>query len=369
MKPVRLLTLGLALALLLPPRPGKGAEPMTSAGSAALFEVDSGRFLYGDNEHQRAYMASTTKVMTGLLAVELGNLDEPVPVPDAAVGVEGSSAYLARGETLTLRDLLYALMLVSGNDAAVTIAVYLAGSCEAFAELMNRRAAELGCVNTHFVNPNGLPDENHYTTASDLGRIAAAAMRNPDFRAVAGTTYHETESGDRPRTFKNKNKLLWQYPGGNGVKTGFTKAAGRCLVFSAERDGMTIVGVALNAPDMWADAYALLDYGFALVERKRLVSGDTALGTVQVAGSEKKSLAVYAKDDILYPVRRDGSDQLRFELDLTKSLSAPVAPGTAAGSLTLTVNGEQARTVPLEVREAAPEKRSLFRWLQELLPG
>lgn len=338
---------------------GRGEACAVSAECAALLEMQSGRVIYFKNAHSKAYMASTTKIMTALLAAEYGGLDALVPVPDAAVGVEGSSIYLARGECLSLSDLLYGLMLVSGNDAAVTIATHIGGNTKEFAALMNARAQALGCEGTHFSNPNGLPDENHYTTALDLAKIAAAAMQNETFRTVVATTYHQTTTGDRMRTFKNKNKLLWQYAGGNGVKTGFTKAAGRCLVFSAERGGMTLVGVALNAPQMWDDAAALLDYGFATVEQKKLVDAERPLAQVAVEGGAQDRLSVYPSCDVFYPMARDGSDTVAWELSCTDALNAPVAARQEAGALTLRINGVEAGGVPLVVKESVPRARLL----------
>lgn len=350
-----------ACLLLLPaatPAAADQAEaPEISARGAALYEVSTGRLLYEHNGDDRLPMASTTKVMTALLALESGDLSAQVCVPDEAVGMEGSSIYLARDETMQLRDLLYGLMLSSGNDAAVSIAAHLGGTQEAFAERMNERAAEMGCTNTHFVNPNGLPNDAHYTTAADLGLIAAHAMRNGAFREIVSTSYYRAESGDIARTFKNKNKLLWQYEGGNGVKTGFTKAAGRCLVFSAEREGMTLVGALLNAPDMWNDAAKLLDFGFASIENVRLADAERPLGYVQVTGAVQKELAVYPKYDILYPLARDGSDTLAWKLELANTLAAPVQAGCAAGTLTLFVNGDAALETPMIVTESVPAAR------------
>lgn len=336
--------------------------PKVSAEGAALFESGSMRFVAGVNEHAALPMASTTKVMTALLAIECGDLDALVKVPDCAVGVEGSSIYLNRGEQLTLRDLLHGLMLTSGNEAAVTIAVYLDGSVEAFAAHMNARAAEIGCLDTCFVNPNGLPNDAHHTTAYDLCRIAATAMQNETFRALVSTTYYKTTSGDYVRTFKNKNRILWQYEGGNGVKTGYTKAAGHCLVFSAERDGMTLVGVVLHAPGRWDDSMALLDYGFDRLRVKTLVSANTPLIDIPVTNAEKKELAAYAKGDILYPMATDGSDTISWEFEADDSIDAPVVAGQEVGHIRLFVNGEAVVTMPLVVREDVAR----YGWLDAL---
>lgn len=335
--------------------------PELGAEGAALFECGSLRLLAGVNEHAALPMASTTKVMTALLAIEVGELDALVDVPDSAVGVEGSSIYLNRGERLTLNDLLHGLMLTSGNDAAVTIAVHLAGSIEAFCTMMNERAMEIGCIDTCFANPNGLPNGAHHTTAYDLGLIAATAMQNETFRALVSTTYYQTVSGDYVRTFKNKNRILWQYEGGNGVKTGYTKAAGHCLVFSAERDGMTLVGVVLNDPSRWQDAMALLDYGFDHVQLKMLIDAERPLASISVSGGEKKELAVYAKEDILYPMATDGSDEISWQFELTDPLAAPVEAGREVGFIRLFINGA-VKTTPLVVREDVAR----YSWLDAL---
>lgn len=343
----------LALVLLLPAQTrAEAAEPTVSAGGVALMEADTGRLLFAQNADARLPMASTTKIMTALLALERCSPDEIVSVPREAYGVEGSSMYLNLDEELLLSDLLYGLMLVSGNDAAVAIACHVAGSVEAFAALMNERAAQLGCTDTNFVTPNGLPDDEHYTTARDLCRIACAAMQNEAFAALVGTTYHETVSGDRARTLKNKNKVLWQYEGGCGVKTGYTTTAGRCLVFAAEREGMLLVGVVLNCPDMWNAAYSLLDYGFDAYENTLLVDAGACMAYADVTGGVKKGLAIYTKQAILYPLRCDGGDEIEWRLDYTESLPAPVAAGSEVGVLTLLVNGEAVASSPLVTGEA-----------------
>ena len=206
-----------------------------SAGGVMLMDACTHKVLYAKNAHEKLPMASTTKIMTAILAIETGKLDALVTVPKEAYGVEGSSMYLRLGEKISLRDLVYGLMLVSGNDAAVAIAINVGGSIAGFAALMNEKAKALGAQNTHFVTPNGLHDAEHYTTAYDLALIASYAMQNETFREIVGTTYYRTVTGEITRTVKNKNKILWEYEGGNGVKTGYTMAAGKCLVFSAER--------------------------------------------------------------------------------------------------------------------------------------
>lgn len=216
-----------------------------------------------ENGEQRALIASTTKIMTGLLVCEAGELDRTVTVPDAAVGLEGSSMYLKKDETLTRRDLLYGMMLHSGNDAALTLAISVSGSEAAFVRQMNLRARALGLTQTHFANPHGLDSGENYSTALDLAHLAQAALQNAQLRAVVSTKTAVCAG----RTLTNHNKLLWRYDGCIGVKTGYTRHAGRILVSAAERDGRMLIAVTISDPDDWRDHTALLDYGFAVLGR------------------------------------------------------------------------------------------------------
>ena len=235
--------------------------PQVSAKSAALLDGTTGECLYVKNGEQRALIASTTKIMTGLLVCEAGELDRTVTVPDAAVGLEGSSMYLKKDETLTRRDLLYGMMLHSGNDAALTLAISVSGSEAAFVRQMNLRARALGLTQTHFANPHGLDSGENYSTALDLAHLAQAALQNAQLRAVVSTKTAVCAG----RTLTNHNKLLWRYDGCIGVKTGYTRHAGRILVSAAERDGRMLIAVTISDPDDWRDHAALLDYGFAVL--------------------------------------------------------------------------------------------------------
>lgn len=239
------------------------AVPAVSARAAVVMDGNSGQVVYEKKGDERVYPASTTKIMTALLGIEYGQLDREVTVTGEAIGVEGSSIYLVAGEQLSMEDLLYAAMLRSGNDAATAIAMEVGGSVEAFAELMNRRALELGAINTHFVNPTGLYDENHYTTAYDMALIGRAAMQNPTFAKIAGTkSWTATRQEGRDPYFYNKNKVVQQYEGGTGVKIGYTKASGRTLVASSEREGRSVICVVMDAPDWFNDAYRLMDWAY-----------------------------------------------------------------------------------------------------------
>lgn len=239
-----------------------------SAGQAILIDGDTGKVLYEKAADEKAYPASTTKIMTALITIEtLKKYGSPpeqlVEVPAQAEGVEGSSLYLRAGEKISIEDLLYGLMLVSGNDAAVALADIIGGSVDGFVEMMNDRAAELHCANTHFVNPNGLFDENHYTSVRDMAIIARAAMQEPEFRKIAETHEWTADRKDSTYlTFRNKNKTVYEYEGGCGVKIGYTKSSGRTLVAAAEREGKLLICVVMSAPDWFNDAYRLMDYGF-----------------------------------------------------------------------------------------------------------
>ena len=353
---MRRLGLWLLALLLLIPAPARAAQKQEeiSAKAYALVEAGSGRLLLGKNEHDRLPMASTTKIMTALLILEAGeDLDQLIAVDQQAAGTEGSSLYLEAGERISLRDLLYGLMMKSGNDAAVALAIHMDGSVTAFADRMNRRAAELGCADTHFVNPNGLHDPDHYTSAYDLCRMAAAAMELPFFRELVSTERYTATTGDRVRTFQTKNKVLTRVEGGCGVKTGYTKKAGRCLCFAAQRAGMLLIGAALNAPDMWGDGKKLLDRGFSEYELCTFLAPGEIPDRIAVAGSTKKTLPVAAKEGILYPVRRDGRDEISLDIRLPDSVTAPVARSQELGEAILTVNGERVKAVPLIAREGA----------------
>ena len=222
--------------------------------SYIVMERTSKRVLKSSNPDMRLPMASTTKAMTALVAIENGNLTDVVTVPKEAVGIEGSSIYLKEGEKFTLEELLYGLMLRSGNDSAVTIAVHIAGSVDGFVQMMNERAEKMGLKNTHFSDPHGLGGDDHYTSAYDLAAIASEALSNESFKRIVSTKYITVEgSEDREtRYFANKNKILYNYSGATGVKTGYTVDAGRCLIASSERNGMEVVAVALNYYDYFA---------------------------------------------------------------------------------------------------------------------
>ena len=248
----------------------KKSIPQVSAKSAILIDLEENEVLFAKNAHERLPMASTTKIMTALVVCDIIALDTVASIPKSAVGVEGSSVYLKAGELMSIKDLLTALLLESANDAAEALAIICAGSVEEFAKRCNEKAQELGLKNSNFTNPHGLFDENHYTTAYDLAIISAFALKNPHIREIVSTksakipldVSEQNPFGNGARHLKNHNKMLSIYEGAIGMKTGFTKKSGRCLVSAAKREGLTLIAVTLNAPDDWQDHTAMLDYGF-----------------------------------------------------------------------------------------------------------
>ena len=329
-----------AALFLLPITTAHAEEISTAAAACVIIDEASGRILLSHNAKTSLPMASTTKVMTALLALEYGQLDDPVTCSRTAFGVPGTSIYLAEGETLCLRDMLYGLMLASGNDAAVAIAEHIGGTTENFCRMMTQRAAELGCTGTVFLTPHGLPCEGHYTTAHDLALIAREAMQHPEFREIVGTTRATIPWQNRSydRVLNNKNKLLSTYEGATGIKTGYTKKAGRCLVFGAERNGMRIIGVVLNCWDWFDEAARLMDHAFDRYEAVTLMyAGDTA-ALLPVSHSDGKNVEVIFGADLTGVTAKGSIPQLI--LDLPDTVEAPVYSGQHLGKARLISGNE-----------------------------
>ena len=354
---------------------GYTSPPATSAKAFALFEAGTGRFLAGSNEDAQLPMASTTKIMTCLLAVENCELDEIVTVEKEAVGQEGTSMYLKEGETLSVSDLVYGLMLSSGNDAAVMLALHMGGTVENFAAMMNARAREIGANDTNFVTPNGLPAEGHYTTAHDLGLIAATAMGNPKFKEIVGTQSKDLPADeDSPaRYLRSKNRILWEYEGGNGIKTGYTKAAGKCLVAGAERDGMQLVAVVLNDYNMFEDCKNLLSYGFENYALRQVGQAGEDAGRIPVTGGVTDSVGIETTEDILLPLSEEEFTMIETKTELAEELAAPVTAGTPVGKVEYWLGEEKLAESQIVTTEGAIENtygynlgRVLQNWLFHL---
>ena len=313
-----------------------GVQASTSASSMALIEVNSGRLLFSHNMHQRREMASTTKIMTAITVIEnCKDLDQIVTIPKEAVGIEGSSIYLGIGEKISIRDLLYGLMLRSGNDSAVALAIHTAGSVKDFCILMNNLAIKVGAKNSNFVNPHGLHHPEHYTTAYDLALISAYAMKNPVFKEIVSTKVHKAtwEGRDYPRIMKNKNKILSMFDGGNGVKTGFTKKAGRCLVSAAKKDNMQVVCVVLNCGPMFEECMRLMDLAFSTYPMRILVSPKKSLGDVNVLRSKQQSVEIVTDKEFCYPLSDEEYKNFNYDINIRPTLYAPMKKGTKVGEI------------------------------------
>ena len=322
----------------------------TSASAAILVDADSGRVLYEQNADGKMLIASTTKIMTALVAIREGNLSDMVTVKREATLTEGSSMYLKEGEQLTLEALLYGLMLCSGNDAAVAIAEHVGGSQSGFVRLMNETAKELGMAHTSFANPNGLDAEMHYSTARDMAVLACAAMENETFVRIVSTRT-VTIGG---RTMTNHNKLLSWSEGCIGLKTGYTKAAGRTLVSCMEKNGQRLVAVTLQDGNDWADHQALYEYGFAAYPARWLAVLGQPLRRVSVEGGVQKTVALVAAESFSWPAAKD--ERIETHLELADSLTAPLAAGTKVGQAVFTLDGEEIGRVDLLCGESVVPK-------------
>ena len=330
------------------------ADISVSAQSALLLDAADKTVIYQKNAEQRMGMASTTKIMTALVAAERLPLDRQISISPEAVGIEGSSVYLCAEELLSARELLLALMLASANDAAVALAIEVAGSIEAFAELMNKRAQQLGLRDTNFTNPHGLDDQQHYTTAHDLALIAAAALENPVVREIASTkkavipqgVTPENGDGASTRYLKNHNKMLSLYDGAIGMKTGFTKKTGRCLVSAAERDGLTLIAVTLSAPDDWNDHTRMLDLGFSLYERVTLFEIGEFRTQYAVAGGKDCYVTLTNTQPISITLPKTKEEAVCTVLASRRFEFAPIEKATILASLSVRV-GKKYATSPL----------------------
>ena len=312
-----------------------------SAEKAMALDAVTGRVLYEKDADRQSLIASTTKIMTALIVCEKCNVLDRMRIPKEAVGIEGSSMYLREGEVLTIQELLYGLMLSSGNDAAVALAIYCGGTVESFAELMNDKAHALGLRNTHFENPNGLDAPGHYSTARDLAKLAAYAMENPIFyKTVSAKT---VTAGNR--NLRNHNKLLWQVEGADGVKTGYTRAAGRILVSSATRDGRRLICVTLNDPNDWADHAQLLENGFSRYSLRRVLSAGERVGVLEVESGTASWVEVLAAEDFDFCLAEN--EVPVFSLPGPGFVYPPVTQGAEAGFVYVLIDGCAVARVPV----------------------
>ena len=325
----------------------------TSAKAAVLISGGTGEIIYQYNAEEKLPMASTTKIMTALLLCENGDFDRQITVTEEMVRVEGTSMGLLPGDKVTLHDLLYGMLLASGNDAANVTAYVLGGTVDGFAKKMNDKAAQLGLKNTHFATPSGLDAEDHYTTALDLALLSKYAMQNEHFRAAASAESAVLEYGNPPyrRTLTNHNKLLKTFDGAVGVKTGFTKKSGRCLVSAAERDGKLVIAVTLNDPSDWADHEAMLSYGLDKIKTAEIAPEEREY-SIEVISSDNQMLT-FSVDP--YTVNSLSVDNLTCKVHLPEFVYAPVKKGEVIGSVVYYKDGERIHEQELTANRDVPE--------------
>ena len=366
--------IGLAAALLCLCLPvfARGEELAVSARSAVLLSGESGAVLWEKNARERLPMASTTKIMTALLTLEEAERagDPAVDITEEMAAVEGSSMGLQAGDRLTLTNLAAGMLLASGNDAANAAALFLDGSQEGFARRMNSRAEELGMEDTHFVTPSGLDAEDHFSTAYDLALLAREALENEAFAKLAASPRCEVTFIEpaHTATYENHNKLLGLYEGCVGVKTGYTKKAGRCLVSAARREGVTLIAVTLDAPDDWDDHTALLDYGFSQLEQARL-DGSACVVLLPVVGGGADAVEVHGVQGDTFTLPAGDSGRVTVRVMVPRFLYAPVEAGEQVGELQYCLGGRELARVPLVAAAEVPRQEKQPGFWERLWKG
>ncbi|MEG6585681.1 D-alanyl-D-alanine carboxypeptidase family protein [Dendrosporobacter sp. 1207_IL3150] len=332
-----------------------------TAKSAIVMDARTGKVLYAKDAEEKRYPASTTKMMTLIVALEHGNLEDLVTASSNASSTEGSSLWLSPGEQLKMLDMLYGIMLISGNDATVAVAEHISGSLDNFAKLMTQKAHAIGAKNTNFTNSSGLPDPNHITTAHDLAKIAAYGYKNPLFTEIISTEKKiiPWPGKDHDRELYNENKMLWLVEGGNGVKTGYTEAAGRCLVSGAKRNGIQLVAVVLDSDHMWEDSVALLEYGFKNIKPVTVFNKGDILKTVKVLEGKTDTIKLVTNESMVIPISIDGSDQFETVIEAPNKIEAPVKAGQKIGVVHVKYNNTEIAKVDLLAADNV-EQRSFF---------
>ncbi len=367
--------LGLALLLLLssmhagrvlaatPKTPAKdpadaSRPPRVLADAALLLDGRTGKVLFDKNGRRKMAPASTTKVMTAILAIERGNLEDVVQVSRRAASLSGSTMGLRAGQRYTLRELLAGLLLRSGNDAAVAIAERVGGSVEDFVDMMNDKAIDIGAVNTHFTNPHGLDNPNHYTTVEDMALMTRYAMRLPVFADLVGTKEQSVEPEDRKgeQILRNTNRLLWLYSWVDGVKTGTTGRAGQCLVASATRDGQRLIAVVFHSRNRWEDAVQLLDFGYKNFVSVHVASPGEQVETVRVRGGEVGRLPVVVGEELAVALPRRAGEVpvVQMQVEVDSVLNAPLYRGQLLGTVYALSDGKVVGHAPLVAAESVP---------------
>lgn len=332
-----------------------------TAKSAVMIDASSGAVLYSKNKDLKLGMASTTKIMTGILAIENGNMNDVYTVSPTGEWVEGSSIYLNPGEKITLETLVYGLLLKSGNDAALAIAIHIAGSEKAFVNMMNEKAQELGLKDTHFANPHGLYAEDHYTTAHELAILASYAMKNPVFAQIVNTVQYKEEPIEERdgRVINNANKLVNLYNEAIGVKPGYTPETGRTLVGAAEKNGVKVITVTLDCSDDWKEHKNMFDYAFKNFEKKVVLKKGESIGTYRVKNGNYNEVGVVLTEDISMLVRKDSTPQYEIQMQ-QQQLTAPVTEGQRVGSAKFCFDGGAVQEVSLITNSDVPIREKNF---------
>lgn len=329
--------------------------PIISAGAAIIMDTKSGRILYEKNAYTRRSIASTTKIMTAIVAIENGKDDEDVLVSKRAARISGSTVNLKEGKTYKLGDLLYAMLLRSGNDAAIAIAEHVGGSVEAFAEMMNRKAAEIGANNTNFVTPHGLDNPQHFSTAYDLALITQYALKNPKFCSIVSCKT-STFNGN---PINNTNEMLSLYPGADGVKTGYTGQAGRCLVTSVTKDGSRYISVVLNCASRTQRALAskkILDYAFFYYKNHEYLKSGEKISEIKVHKGLKGNTELYAEQDVALPLKSDEIERVKTVYQIPKTIEAPVTSDMKVGTIRYELDGKVLAKTDILIKDAIGRK-------------
>ncbi|MDL2280495.1 D-alanyl-D-alanine carboxypeptidase [Selenomonadales bacterium OttesenSCG-928-I06] len=338
-----------------------------SAKSAILMDAETGQILYEKDINQKLPPASTTKILTAIIALESGRLDEIVTVSHSAASTKGSTLHLYSGQMISLRELITGLLLRSGNDAAEAIAEHLAGSVENFAVLMNTKATLLGAKNSNFINPHGLPENDHLTTTLDLAIITRYALSNSEFSQIVSTKETDIkwvdESGQiKEGSIRNTNKLLWMMPIADGVKTGTTSAAGPCLVASAKKNGQRLIAVVLNDRSRWRDSFNLLQYGFQNFECIEFSPEGAVISTIPVKKGMSPMLNIITNEKASVTIKKEDYPFLKTDMNLPEEIIAPIYKGQKIGELTFYLHDKNIRTVDLVADKDIAERslKNLF---------
>lgn len=352
-----------------------GDAPSVKAAGAALMDMDTGRLLWGKNEDKPMAMASTTKIMTAIVALEMGASEDTVTVSKRAASAPEVNIDLSEGEKITLKNLLYALMLKSANDSAIAIAEHIGGSVEGFADIMNEKAFEIGAYDTVFVTPNGLDEGEHHSTARDMALIAAYALKNRDFCEIINTPYisFTSEDGKRSYDLVNKNRLLKEYEGAFGVKTGFTCKAGHCFVGAAERNGVRLVSCVLASgwgsagkEYKWSDTKAILNYGFDNFKYYTVIEDGTPMDGIAVTGSDKKSVKTVTDGEIQALLSENERERIEIISVMPESICAPVKTGQRLGFIRVYIDGFLLGESDITAAENA-ESKSMITSMKKLI--